>query len=178
MRFASLVAVLSVASACVAGEGRAATQLVDRIVVDTAENSAHAIGKHPFHDKNFQKRIAELNGRRIQEVVNLDQIRKILKPKPFVSKIGLSAVELSDEIIVSALQTGRIVRQEDMRYHLQMSRECILEMQEGSVVLGVYYKPVGYIRFSNGESYWFLFGTDTDAEQPPAGDVLKAAPEE
>ena len=165
MRSVTLAVILLGVMGCAVGERPSAIPLTGRIVEDAAKESAHAIGTLPFHDKNFEKRIAELNGRQIQDVIGLDQIRKIVKPKPFVSKIGLKAVELSDELIVCALQTGRIVRREDMNYHLQTSRECTLEMQEGTAVLGVYYKPVGYIRFGDDESYWFLFGAETDAEQ-------------
>jgi hypothetical protein len=133
------------------------------------------IGTPPFRDKNYQKRIAELTGRQIQDVIGLDQIRRIVKPRAFVSKMGLKAVELSDELIVCALMTGRIVHHEDMNYHLQISSECTLEMQKGTVVLGIYYEPVGYIRINRDESYWFLFGTEEDAEQTPERDKSTAA---
>jgi len=165
MRLVALAGILLVVGGCGSREGPVATQLADRIVVDAAEKSAYALGKHPFHDKNFEKRISELKGRRIEDIVDFDLIRKIVKPKSFVSKTDLKVVELSNELILSALRSGRIIHQEHMVYHLDRSRECTLEMQEGTVVMGVYYKPVGYIRLNNDESYWFLFGAGKDAGQ-------------
>ncbi len=144
--------------------------LDERIVVSSDRASAFALGTPPLHDKHFQRRITELSGRPLKELIDFREIRTIVKPKAFVSKAGIKAVDLSDQIIVSALQTGRIVNQSDMHFHLQTAREFVLRMPDETVTIGVYYRPVGYIRFVSGESYWFLFGTKEDSVEKPKTD--------
>ncbi|MHB0957586.1 MAG: hypothetical protein ACYC0X_26195 [Pirellulaceae bacterium] len=140
-------------------------RLAERIVVDSSEQSASSLGTFPDGDRNFQRRIAELRGRRIQDIVDLDQVRKIVRPQPYVARIGEKVVDLSDDVIVSALLTGRIVERSEMHYHLQRCREYVLEMPKQKISIGVCYRPVGYIRFDDDESYWLLFGDERIAPQ-------------
>jgi hypothetical protein len=79
--------------------------------------------------------------------------------------IDEEVVDLSDDLIVSTLLTGRIVEQSEMQHHLQWCREFVLEMPKQKITIGVCYPPVGYIRFDDDESYWFLFGNERIAPQ-------------
>ena len=142
-----------------------ADRLAERIVVDSSEQSASSLGTFPDGDRKFQRRIAEFRGRRIQDIVELDQIRKIVRPKPYVARTDEEVVDLSDDLIVSTLLTGRIVEQSEMHHHLQWCREFVLEMPKQKITIGVCYRPVGYIRFGDDESYWFLFGDERIAPQ-------------
>jgi len=149
---------------CVLQQPSQDLSLGEKIIVDFDEKSALEIGKDPSNDKNFQKSISALNGRSVHSLVDLRQILKIVKPRPFTG--GLKVVDLSNDLIFSALQTGHIINANDMRYHLQVSREFEVQTLDDTVTVGIYYKPVGYIRFRNEESYWFLFGTNEDVDKP------------
>jgi hypothetical protein len=74
--------------------------------------------------------------------------------------------KVSAEEFVHALCTGKIIHNEKMVYHLQISQTCLIRTPQGNYTLGIYYAPVAYLVLPNGECYWFLFGKKAEKPVP------------
>ena len=149
--------------ACTSREpGPAPDPLEQKIVVSDDPASSKRIGGHPWGDRNFEKDIQNLKGKTISNLIGLDRIRRIVIPRDCPEDALWNPVDITNGLVLSALRTGTIIPGEENPYHLQVSREFVVETDDTVTTVGIYYEPIGYIRFQNGQSYWFLFGSGVE----------------
>lgn len=106
--------------------------------------------------KLFEKRLKELDGKPILEVIGEESITalRLMGDPP-----GKGMKEHPPDTYVVALRTGTIVPElKATSYNLKTAHECLIETTRGNYILRIYYEPVGYLLLPNGESYWLLFG--------------------
>jgi hypothetical protein len=119
-----------------------------------------SIPKLPWGYEGFEKRILEMDGKSVIDIIAEKDVTSFrLQDYEFGPRKGKSHYRGPD--FVAALRTGKIVRDEQaIIYHLQWSEECFIETRKGEYRIGIFYPPVGYLVFPNGECYWFFFKLD------------------
>jgi hypothetical protein len=110
--------------------------------------------KYPKHYAGFEKRIKELDGKPVLELLGSKLSIRLLNNAP---RLGGKKEPYTGADFVCAILRGRVVPDEQMRYALQDSQECLVKTPAGEFRVGIYYPPVGYVVLPNGECYWFLF---------------------
>jgi RNA polymerase sigma factor (sigma-70 family) len=107
--------------------------------------------------KDFQKRIKELEGKAVLDLIGEDNIKgiQLFHPAPGDAK-GKGHIHEAE--FVNALRTGKFVKRDTIEYALKTCSECVVETPQGNYRLGIYYEPVAYLVLPNGESYWFFYG--------------------
>lgn len=123
------------------------------IEIRPASNDAKpVVPKCPSHYKLFEKRIQQLEDKRVLELVGTKvSLRLLNNARLNKQKEPSTAAEFA-----CAILRGRIVSSAKMVYDLQRAEECLVTTPRGDFRVGIFYPPVGYIVLPNGECYWFF----------------------
>lgn len=110
-----------------------------------------------WNEPGLDKRIKDLNGKPVLELLGNKLSIQLLENRPVLSN---RKTHYTGTDFLCAILRGNIVPKKEMVYHLQDSEECLVRATAGEFVVGIYYRPVGYIILPNGECYWFFFERD------------------
>lgn len=118
-----------------------------------AKDAKPVVPKFPSHYKLFEKRIEQVEGKRVLELMGAKlSLRLLNNVRLKREKESYTAADFADAIL-----RGRIVPSTKMVYDLQGAQECLVKTPKGDFRVGIFYSPVGYIVLPNGECYWFFF---------------------
>jgi hypothetical protein len=139
----------------VAPGARAADEPVLSIDVrPVASDAKVAERKYPKHYDGFEKRINELDGKPVLELLGNKLSIQLLKNAP---RLGARKEPYTGADFICAILRGKVASDGQMRYALQDSQECLVTSPDGEFRVGIFYRPVGYVVLPKGECYWFLF---------------------
>jgi hypothetical protein len=110
--------------------------------------------KYPKHYAGFEKRIKELDGKPVLDLLGSKLSIRLLKNSP---RLGARKEPYTGADFTCAILRGKVISDSQMRYHLQDYEECLVTTPAGEFKVGIYYRPVGYVVLPNGECYWFFF---------------------
>jgi hypothetical protein len=125
------------------------------IEVHTVAKDAKPIQrKYPKHYMGFEKRIKELDGKPLLDLLGSKLSIRLLNNS---ARLGKKKEPYAGADFTCAILRGKVISDEKMAFALQDSEECLVTTPAGDFKVGIFYRPVGYVVLPNGECYWFLF---------------------
>jgi hypothetical protein len=142
--------------ACLLGGimARADDPLLSIEVKAVAKDAKPIERKYPKHYIDFEKRIKELDGKPVLDLLGKKLSIRLLNNS---ARLGKKTEPYTGTDFTCAILRGRIISDGKMAYHLQDSEECLVTTAAGDFKVGIFYRPIGYVVLPNSESYWFLF---------------------